>query len=60
LAYRIELAPRAVRQFKRLDRGIQRRLDRRIDSLAANPPPQGELAGEDDLYRLRIGDYRIL
>jgi mRNA interferase RelE/StbE len=62
LAYRIEFAPRAVRQFKALDRGIQIRLARRIDALAANPRSQGfkKLAGEDDLYRVRVGDYRIL
>jgi mRNA interferase RelE/StbE len=30
--------------------------------LAANPRPQGvkKLAGEDDLYRIREGDYRII
>jgi mRNA interferase RelE/StbE len=62
LAYRIEFAPRAVRQFKAIDRSVQRRLARRIDSLSADPRPPGvkKLAGEDDLYRVRVGDYRIL
>jgi mRNA interferase RelE/StbE len=62
LAYRVEFAPRAERQFKALDRSIQVRLARRIDSQAANPHPQGikKLAGEEDLYRLRVGDYRII
>ena len=41
---------------------MQVRLRRRIDSLAENPRPQGikKLAGEEDLYRLRVGDYRII
>jgi len=41
---------------------LQARLGRRIDSLAENPRPQGikKLAGEDDLFRLRVGDYRII
>ncbi len=62
MAYRIEFAPKAARQFRAFDRGLQRRLARRIDALAANPRPQGvkKLAGEEDLYRLRVGDYRIL
>jgi mRNA interferase RelE/StbE len=35
---------------------------RRIDALAKNPYPQGikKIEGEDQLYRLRMGDYRIL
>lgn len=62
MAYRIEFAPRADRQFKALDRSLQARLARRINSLAENPRPQGikKLAGEEDLYRLRVGDYRII
>ncbi len=62
MAYRIEFAPRADRQFRALERSLQVRLGRRIDSLAENPHPQGikKLAGEEDLYRLRVGDYRII
>jgi mRNA interferase RelE/StbE len=62
LAYRIDFTPRADRQFKALDRPIQVRLGRRIDSLAENPYPQGvkKLGGEEDLYRVRVGDYRIV
>lgn len=41
---------------------MQIRLGRRIDSLAENPRPQGvkKLSGEDDMYRIRVGDYRII
>ena len=62
MAYRVEFAPKAARQFGALDRGVQRRLAARIDALAADPRPHGvkKLAAEDDLYRLRVGDYRIL
>ena len=62
MAYRIEFAPRADRQFRALERSLQVRLGRRIDSLAENPRPQGikKLAGEEELYRLRAGDYRII
>jgi mRNA interferase RelE/StbE len=62
LAYRIEFTPRAERDFKSLDGSIRGRIKQRIDSLAENPYPSGirKIEGEDDLYRLRVGDYRIL
>jgi mRNA interferase RelE/StbE len=62
LAYRVEFTPRAVRDFKALDDSIRGRISRRIDSLAENPYPQGikKIEGEDELHRLRVGDYRIL
>jgi mRNA interferase RelE/StbE len=62
LAYRIEFTPRAQRDFKGLDRSIRGRIARRIDALAENPYPPGikRIAGEDELYRLRVGEYRIL
>ena len=33
-----------------------------MDALAANPRPKGvkKLSGPDDLYRIRVGDYRIV
>jgi mRNA interferase RelE/StbE len=62
LTYRIELTPKAERDFKSLDGSVRRRIKQRIDSLAENPFPSGikKIEGEDELYRLRVGDYRIL
>jgi mRNA interferase RelE/StbE len=62
LAYRVEFTPRAERDFKSLDGSIRRRIKQRIDSLAENPHPSGikKIEGEDELYHLRVGDYRIL
>jgi mRNA interferase RelE/StbE len=62
LADRIEFTPRAERDFKSLSRSIRGRIARRIESLAQNPYPQGikKIEGEDEFYRLRVGDYRIL
>lgn len=62
MAYRVEFTPRAERDFKALDRSVRGRIARRIESLAENPYPQGtrKIEGEDELYRLRVGDYRIL
>ena len=62
MAYRIEFTPRAEREFKALDGSVRGRIKQRIDSLAEKPYPAGikKIEGEDELYRLRVGDYRIL
>jgi mRNA interferase RelE/StbE len=61
--YRVELAPHAVRQFKRLPKQAQLRIRNVIDALAENPRPAGvaQLSGQEGkLYRVREGDYRIV
>ena len=62
MPYSILLAPPAERQFKALAEPTQKRIVKRLRTLAANPRPQGvkKLVGEDDLYRIREGDYRII
>jgi mRNA interferase RelE/StbE len=62
MRYRIEFSPKAERQFKKLPKEIQIRLKHRIDTLAVNPFPRGvkRLSAEEDLYRIRTGDYRII
>lgn len=60
--YRIELKPSAERAFMALPREVRRRLDRRLLALESDPRPPGTkaLAGEAGVYRLRVGDYRVL
>ncbi|MBD1915020.1 MULTISPECIES: type II toxin-antitoxin system RelE/ParE family toxin [Cyanophyceae] len=62
MTYRIEFAKPAVKQFKALPPQEQQRLKPKIDALAHEPRPAGmvKLAGEDDLCRIRVGDYRIV
>ena len=62
MAYSVLLAPPAERQFKALAEPIQKRITRRLRTLKENPRPQHvkKLAGEEDLYRIREGDYRII
>jgi mRNA interferase RelE/StbE len=59
---RVELTPAAQRDLRSLDRPVLRRIDARIRSLAEEPRPPGaeKLAGESEVYRVRVGDYRIL
>jgi len=60
--YRVELAPGAARDLRALPVAVRRRVGLRIESLALDPRPAGakKLAGLESLYRLRVGDYRIL
>lgn len=62
MAYSILLAPPAERQLKALAEPAQKRIVKRLRTLKDNPRPQGvkKLAGEEDLYRIREGDYRIV
>lgn len=62
MKYQIEFAPLAARQFKILPQGFQARVKKRIDSLSDNPRPAGvqKLEGIEDLYRIRVGDYRVI
>lgn len=60
--YSVELTPRARRDLKALPTDVRLRLRPHIDALAENPRPHGvkKLAGEDGLYRIRVGMHRIL
>ena len=62
MAYSVEFAPAAEREFKKLPRALQVRLKPRIDALGHEPRPPGveALSGEACLYRVRVGDYRII
>jgi len=62
VSYKIEFSRKAERQFKALTNQIQKRLKPKIDALAQKPRPRGvkKLEGEDELYRVRVGDYRVI
>jgi len=61
MAYTVIVKPAAERELKKLERDIQQRILRALEALADNPFPQGckRLAGLK-LYRVRVGDYRII
>jgi mRNA interferase RelE/StbE len=60
--YRVELLPSAARALEKLPTSMQRRIARRIDRLVDEPRPRGaeKVRGAADIWRIRIGDYRIL
>ena len=59
--YSVEFLPSAARALEKFDRAVQRRIGRRIDRLAADPRAGAvKLRGADDVWRARVGEYRIL
>jgi mRNA interferase RelE/StbE len=59
--YRVDLAPAAQRQLRRLPPGAAAALRAPILALAVDPRPPGtsKLTGTD-LWRLRVGDVRVI
>lgn len=62
MTYRIEFAPAAARQLRKLDRTAQRRVPAAIELLAEDPRPTAskKLVGGTGEWRVRTGDYRIV
>lgn len=62
MIYRIEFTKPASKQLKALSHQEQQRIKSKIDALVYIPRPDGvvKLSGEGDLYRIRVGDYRII
>jgi len=60
--YPVEFLPSAARQLGKLDRSVVRRIARAIDQLAVDPqgPNSVKLADTENVWRIRVGDYRVL
>ena len=59
--YAVEFLPSAARALARLDRVVQLRIASRIDRVADDPRADAvKLRGTDDVWRVRVGDHRIL
>jgi mRNA interferase RelE/StbE len=60
-SYRVDLAPAAARELKRLPPGVAARLRGPILSLGIDPRPPGVARLVDsDWWRLRVGDLRVI
>ena len=60
--YRVLLERGAERDLARLSSEIHDRVIAAIQALANNPRPPGcrKLAGSKNVWRVRVGDYRVL
>lgn len=62
MSYRIDLARRAAKALDAIDKPQRRRVMAVIDRLSENPrPPQCvKLSGQENEWRVRAGDYRVV
>ena len=60
--YELRFRPAALRQLRKLDSQIARRIKSATEALRAEPRPSGvkALAGQHGWLRIRVGDYRII
>ena len=64
MSYKVELSKRSYKNLQRLDSNTRQRISHHLELLSENPRnPElniKKLKGESLLYRLRVGNYRIL
>lgn len=60
--YSVGYESAARKELGKLDRQVAKRIARAISALGPNPRPAGSrrLVGYEDLWRIRIGDYRVI
>ena len=61
-SYAITFARSARKELEALTRPLIARVLKRIEELADDPRPTGcrKLVGQTNLWRIRIGDYRVI
>jgi mRNA interferase RelE/StbE len=60
--YTVVFARSARKELQALDRTVAARILKRIEALRLEPRPSGcrKLEGTDNLWRIRIGDWRVV
>lgn len=61
-SYRVGYTSNALRELSKLPRDVQPRVHAATGRLGATPRPPGskKLAGGDGLWRIRVGEYRVI
>ena len=62
MTFRIEYSSHAQRSLASFSQSVRRRVLEKIAELGEDPFPRGvvKIHGEDNTYRSRVGDYRVL
>jgi mRNA interferase RelE/StbE len=62
MRYNVDIKPSAKKALAKIPPPHRRRIAKRIDRLADDPRPNDskKLTAEAALYRVRVGDYRII
>ena len=60
--YIINFTKSAAKEYRKLPLNIKSKVALAVDQLALDPRPTGvkKLVGSNNLYRVRVGDYRIV
>jgi mRNA interferase RelE/StbE len=60
--YRVEFGPSVEKNLDKIPRKTRIRILDALEDLRKDPHPSGckKLQGEDDLWRIRVGDYRVV
>lgn len=60
--YAVSFTRNALKELNKIDKPLRRRILATITLLEENPRPDGvkKLAGDENAWRIRIGDYRVL
>ena len=60
--YAVVFTRSARKELERLDQSLINRILRKIESLSEDPRPNDfrKLRGKENLWRLRVGDYRVI
>lgn len=60
--YEVEITKRASKEIRKLHNPTLRRILEAIEGLREDPRPNGsrKLVGADELWRIRVGNYRIV
>ena len=58
----VQYDPRALKELTKLDKSAARRIVKVVGALSVSPRPSGArpLVGYPDLWRIRVGDYRVI
>ncbi len=61
-SYNVDFKPSVHKDFRRLPKSVVERVMKRIEKLKDEPLPHGveKLEGAERLYRIRVGDYRVV
>ena len=60
--HEVVLSPKAEKQLDELPTPLRRRITEAVEGLESKPRPHGvkKLTGAENLWRIRVGDYRIV
>lgn len=60
--YQVTFKSSAAKEFRKLSLSVKKRIQDAINQLIKEPCPSGivKLKGNDNLFRIRVGEYRIV